>query len=339
LTIGVAVVGAGLIGSRRAELASVNPGSRLVAVADLDLRRAEELGGRLGCPVTDDWTTLLDRPEVEAVVVSTVNKHLSAITVAALDAGRHVLCEKPPGRTLAEAAAMAEAATRNGRVLKFGFNLRFHRGLRMARSRCAEGAIGDLFFVRAIYGHGGRQGMAAEWRGNADLAGGGELLDQGVHLVDLARWFLGDLELVSALTPRWFWEIGELEDNVFLLLKSPESRVASLQASWTQWRNRFDFEVVGSAGMIRVQGLGGSYGTEALTVAKRREGSEPEEETTVFETGDESWAEDWADFLAAIGDGRQPEVDGLGGLAVMTIVDAAYRSRSAGGGSITVPAP
>ena len=329
MTIGVAVVGAGLIGTRRAEQVELQPGARLVIVADVDPVRAESLAGRLGCSHTTDWARALEHPEVDAVVVSVVNKYLSEISIAALECGKAVLCEKPLGRNLSEANAMVEAAERNRATLKVGFNLRFHPGLRAARRLCTEGAIGELFFARSIYGHGGRAGYAAEWRGDADLAGGGELLDQGVHLIDLARWFLGDLEPVAALVPRWFWEIGQLEDNAFLLLSSTEGRVASLHTSWTQWKNRFEFEVVGSEGMLSVRGLGGSYGPETMTLARRQPSGPPEEEVTVFEAADTSWAQDWADFVAAIREGREPEVGGKAGLAVMRIVDAVYQDRAA----------
>jgi predicted dehydrogenase len=257
--------------------------------------------------------------------VCTVNKFLAPISAAALQADKHVLCEKPFGRNGQEAAAITAAASRHGCTLKVGFNLRFHPAVREAHRICLSGNIGQLQFVRGIYGHGGRPGLADEWRGDPDLAGGGELLDQGVHLLDLAKWFLGDIEQATAVTERYFWDISPLEDNAFLVLRSTGGRVASLHTSWTQWLNRFSFEVYGNDGFVAISGLGGSYGPETLTVGFRNPDSSPPSQTfTVFEEPDPSWDADWLDFIDSIELGRSPEVDGRGGLEIMRLVDELY---------------
>ncbi len=322
--LGVGVIGAGLIGSRRAATAAEGPGSRLIAVSDIDPDRSARVAALYGGRPVSDWRDLISDPDVGAVVVSTFNSSLCPITIAALEAGKHVLCEKPLGRNSQEAEAMVAAASQSGRTLKVGFNLRFHPALRQARRLCAEGAIGDLYFVRGIYGHGGRSGYDREWRGNAELAGGGELLDQGVHLVDLARWFVGDLKYVHGCVMRWFWDIAPLEDNAFVTLAGPGDKIVNLHGSWTQWKNRFSFEVYGHDGFICVQGLGGNYGTETLTVASRRGSGPPEENTNSFDFPDLSWQADWWDFLTAIETGHRPEVDGAEALAVMRLVDDVY---------------
>ncbi len=263
--------------------------------------------------------------EIDAVVVCTVNKFLAPITVGALEANKHVLCEKPLGRNAEEAARMVAASRKHGRILKVGFTLRFHPALREAHRLCERGEIGPLFFVRAVYGHGGRPGYAQEWRGDQELAGGGELLDQGIHLIDLARWFLGDFEEAVGLTARWFWEIDPLEDNAFMLLRNRGGRVASLHASWTEWRNRFTLAVVGRDGFAQVDGIGGSYGDETLTVGIRApQSGPPAERRIVFEGPDRSWEDDWTDFLEAVATGRRPEADGEDGLATMRIVQTIY---------------
>jgi predicted dehydrogenase len=228
------------------------------------------------------------------------------------------------GRNATEAAQMATAANSADRILKLGFTLRFHSAIRQAHDLCAGGDLGPVFYIQASYGHGGRPGYEEEWRGDPELAGGGELLDQGVHLVDLSRWFLGDLAVVSALTPRWHWEVAPLEDNAFVLLQASGGRIASLHTSWTMWKNRFSFEVTCRDGYLRIQGLGGSYGIESLTVGRRRaNGGAPEETVVEFEE-DVSWEADWHDFVASIQEGRAPEVDAAAGLAVMKLVDDVY---------------
>ena len=323
MTLGVAVVGAGAIGWRRAKIAAAQ--GRLEIVADVDKSRAAYLANAYGSRHTVSWEDAVTDSRVGAVAVCTTNKFLAPISIAALQSGKHVLCEKPMGRNAIEAAQMAAAARSTGRVLKLGFTLRFHRAIRKAHDLCASGELGPLYFIQASYGHGGRPGYEKEWRGDSELAGGGELLDQGVHLLDLTRWFLGDLDVVSALTPRLHWEVAPLEDNAFVLLQTAAGQVASLHTSWTMWKNRFSFEVAGRDGYARIAGLGGSYGVESLTIGKRGiEGSVPNERVMTFPEPDPSWEADWLDFVAAIENGRAPEVDAQGGLAVMTLVDDVY---------------
>jgi predicted dehydrogenase len=283
------------------------------------------LAARFGSRSTTRWEDAVADTRVDVVAVCTSNKFLAPIAIAALGAGKHVLCEKPMGRNAGEAAAIAAAANVADRVLKVGFTLRFHPALREARSLCANGELGPLFFIRAVYGHGGRPGYDREWRGNPDEAGGGELLDQGIHLLDLSRWFLGDLEVVAGLTPRWHWDVAPLEDNAFILLRAGTGEVASLQTSWTMWKNRFSFEVFCRDGYVRVDGLGGSYGAETLTVGRRRmAGGVPEENSTVYDTADQSWDADWRDLVTAIENGGEPEVGPGSGLAAMRLVDDVY---------------
>jgi predicted dehydrogenase len=325
VTLGVAVIGAGLVGSRRATTAATL--SRLEIVADVDEARAMTLAARYGARYTARWQDAIDDPNVDVVVACTSNKFLAPVAIAALNAGKHVLCEKPMGRNATEAAQIASAALRADRVLKVGFTLRFHPALRKAHQLCADGVLGPLHFVQATYGHGGRPGYEKEWRGDSELAGGGELLDQGVHLLDLSRWFLGDLNVVAAVTPRWHWDVGPLEDNAFVLLQAPGGQVASLHTSWTMWKNRFCFEVYGRDGYARVDGLGGSYGVESLTLGRKRsEGSVPDETVTKFDQPDQSWEADWSDLISSIETGHHPEVDGDAGLAVMRLVAETYET-------------
>lgn len=331
MTVGIGIVGAGLMGSRRAKSAARDPRCELRVVADLQKARAQLLAGELGCRYVTDWREIVTDPSVDAVVVSTVNSSLAPITIGALAEGKHVLCEKPLGRNLCEATDMVTAADRNGRMLKVGFTLRFHPAIRQAKAICERGDLGPLFFIRAVYGHGGRPGYTQEWRGSREQSGGGELLDQGVHLLDLSRWFLGDFTQVSGSMARWFWEMGDVEDNAFMQLSTAGGQIASLHASWTQWRNRFLFEVFGRDGFATVDGLGGSYGPETLIIGRRRPDSgPPSEETIRFDGPDPSWDDDWADFIEAIVGRRRPAVSGEDGLAVMRIVDALYQ----GSGSV-----
>lgn len=324
----VAIVGCGLIGTRRAQIA-IAAADQVRYVFDVSKERAEALASATGAAAVD-WPEVL-ASDVDAIVVATPNKFLQPTVVAALEAGKHVLCEKPLGRNATEAETMVEAAKAADRVLKTGLNHRHKQAIQAAHGLLAEGAIGRPFAIRAAYGHGGRAGYDKEWRGDPELAGGGELLDQGVHVVDLCRWFLGDFTEAIGVLGTWFWEVEPLEDNAFALLRTADGRVASFHTSWTQWRNLFRFEVLGDEGHLIVEGLGGSYGPERLTRGRRREeGGVPEEEVTTFPDEDLSWAREWQEFTEATSSGRQPIGSGADGLAGARIIEAIYESARTG---------
>lgn len=320
----VAIVGCGVIGSRRADIASA-AGDKVVMVVDIDGERARTVGERVGAAHTTRAAEALARRDIDTVVVATVNSSLAEVTSVALRSGKHVLCEKPFAVNAEQAHVVAELARHTRQVLKIGFNHRYHPGLARAHEIVARGTIGPVLAVRAAYGHGGRPGYEKEWRGDPALAGGGELLDQGIHLIDLSRWFLGDLTVVGGATATWVWPIQPLEDNAFALLRTANGHIASIHASWTQWRNLFRFEVLGEAGHLIVDGLGGSYGVETLTLGERRGVGEPPHETRwAFEGPDPSWRDEWTDFTSAIQDGTRPLGTIDDGVAAVEIVDALY---------------
>jgi predicted dehydrogenase len=327
----VAVVGAGLIGRRRALEAKVHPESRCVVVVDPDSDRAAEVAGATGATPAGDWHDVMGRSDIDAVVVATPNGLLEQIAVAGLAAGKHVLVEKPMGRNLAEAERMREAARRAGRVLKVGFNHRYHPAIAEARRRVDAGEIGALINARCRYGHGGRPGYEKEWRGNRAMAGGGELTDQGVHVADLLHWFMGVPLTAYGVTQSAVWPLGDLEDNGFGLFRYPSGSVAIFHTSWTQWKNLFSLEVFGSLGAVIVEGLGRSYGIETLTVVRRKpEGGVPDMETLRYEGEDESWRLEWADFVGASRHGRRMLGTADDGVAAMRMLDALYRSAQSG---------
>ena len=329
-SLGVGIVGCGMIGSRRAAIVARNPGSRLVAVVDRELSRAKEAAGDTGAGVTTEWEEVIGRPDVDAVVVATTHDWLAPISIAALRAGKHVLCEKPMSLNSRQGEEVVTAARSSGCQLKVGFNHRHHPAIRRAHDLVREDAVGDLLFIRCRYGHGGRPGYEREWRMNPDVSGGGELLDQGMHAIDLFRWFLGDLSEVTGLTATWVWQ-ATVEDNAFALFRSFKGQVASLHTSWTQWKNLFSFEVFGERGALIVEGLGGSYGDERLTVHRRRNHpAPPEEEHMEFSGPDRSWESEWEEFLAAIRNGQPSPVGPEDGLAALRLVEAVYEAARSG---------
>jgi len=241
-----------------------------------------------------------------------------------------VLCEKPLGRNPKEAKEILEAAEANRAKLKVGFNHRHHPAIKKAKQLVEEGKIGEIYFIRCRYGHGGRPGYDKEWRANKELCGGGELLDQGVHVVDLFRWFAGDFNEAYGYISTYFWDI-EVEDNAFAMFRRKNGVIASMHTSWTQWKNLFSFELFGSDGYLIIEGLGGSYGTETLKIGRRKpESGPPDEEIVEFPAPDISWQEEWKEFVSAIEEDREPLGNGYDGYEANRMIEAIYKSARTG---------
>jgi predicted dehydrogenase len=327
MNLRTAVIGCGLIGTRRAEQAAANEASSLAMAVDSSEALAREVAGRFGGEWGIDWRDAVKRPDVDVVVVSTPNAYLRDVAVAALENGKHVLIEKPMGRDLAEAEMLADVARTSRGLLKIGFNHRYHPALRAAHERFLAGEIGAPIAIRARYGHGGRPGYQDEWRGDPMLAGGGELTDQGVHVLDLIHWFAGAPKEAFAYLSTAVWPIAPLEDNAFGLLRFDGGCVATLHTSWTQWKNLFSFEIFGSDGSLVVEGLGGSYGVERLQVARRNPaGGVPDADAVEYPEPDASWRDEWNDFVAAIRVGSAYWGTPDDGLRVMRALHALYGS-------------
>jgi predicted dehydrogenase len=264
------------------------------------------------------------RPDIDIVIVATTHDQLAPIAAAAAEHGKHVLIEKPAARRASELDAVAQAARRSGALVRVGFNHRYHRALRKAREIVDSGVLGPLMFLRGRYGHGGRLGYEKEWRAQPEKSGGGELLDQGMHLIDLGRWFLGDFSEIEGNVATYFWEMP-VEDNAFLLLRTPRGQTAFLHASCTEWKNLFSFEIYGRLGKLEIRGLGGSYGTETLAFYQMQPEMGPPP-TTVWEypMADNSWETEFQEFLTDIELGRQPDPGLEAAQAALRIIEAVY---------------
>ena len=323
----VGIVGCGLVGRKRAQALGAHA---LVAVADVRPERAGELAGlHPGCRVEEHWTTLVARRDVDVVIVATTNDALVPVSVAAVRAGKHVLVEKPAARTPGELCELVHESRGSRALVKVGFNHRYHPALRRAKALVDEGALGELLYLRGRYGHGGRPGYDREWRADPAVSGGGELLDQGVHLIDLARWFLGDVAKVAGHVATYFWKMP-VEDNAFLMLTTGKGQMAWLHVSWTEWKNLFSLEIFGERGKLQVDGLGGSYGTERLTWYRMpAEMGPPETTAWEFPGEDRSWRDEFDDFVAGIERGEVAEGSLADARAALEVVAAVYRESGA----------
>jgi predicted dehydrogenase len=318
------IIGCGLIGQKRATALRAL-GHTVASVADAVAERAEAMAADYGANAIADWKTLAAQADLDAVVVATSHDWLSPIAVACLEKGKHVLVEKPAGRTLADVRAIADAARREGHIAKVGYNHRFHPALRKARAIVEAGDLGPLMFIRGRYGHGGRVGYEQEWRFRPEISGGGELIDQGSHLIDLAHWFLGDVVEVKSMLRNYFWK-ATVEDNCFLALAFSGGQIAWLHATWTEWKNTFSFEIYGRNGKLEISGLGGSYGVETLSHYRMLpQMGPPEIARWEWPFPDISWNMEVAEFVAAIAEGRRPVGDIEDALVTMSIIDRIYR--------------
>ncbi len=322
MTMRVGIVGCGLIGRKRADALGA---ANLTACADIDLSRAQSLAGPHSAIAMSDWRELIARDDVDVVIVATINSLLAEVSAAALDAGKHVLVEKPAARNVTELDEVIAAQERSGRLVHVGFNHRYHPALLKARELFDSGVLGEMMFVRGRYGHGGRVGYEREWRADPAQSGGGELIDQGVHLIDLARQFLGDFTDVMGEARTFFWKMP-VDDNAFLHLRTATGRTAFLHASCTEWKNLFSLEIYGALGKLQIEGLGGSYGVERLTWYRMLPEMGPPE-TTAWEYpgADRSWSVETTEFLEDIRLSRTPSANLQDARAALEIVERIYR--------------
>jgi len=333
----VSIIGCGLIGRKRA--LALSKEDEIIACCDTNRQSAQRFGNEFSCSVYIDYKILLNEIKSDAVIVAVVNKFAKDIILLSLKKGIHVLAEKPLGRNATEAKQIIDTLTgfrtkeylsslknTSNIILKTGFNHRFHPTLWKAKEMADEGKIGKIFSIRARYGHGGRPGMESEWRASKNLCGGGELLDQGIHVIDLIRWFGGEVTEVYGKAETKFWNI-EVEDNAYIILKTENDITAAFNVSWTNWKNIFSFEIFGTDGYLKIEGLGGNYGSETLEFGKRKkEGGKPDIQYFEFPSEDVSWKNEWNEFKNAITNNREVIANGYDGLKANEVIEAIYKS-------------
>lgn len=318
----IALIGCGLIGQKRLNLLA--PGAVTVA-CDTQLDRARKLAAQSpGCIATASFEEAVNSANVDAVIIATVNSTLAPIAIQAAEKGKHILVEKPGAVSVRELEQLETAARKSGVVVRVGYNHRYHPACLKAAEIFRSGALGPIMFVRGRYGQGGRIGYDKEWRADPKLSGGGELIDQGVHLIDLASIFLDDFVQIAGHVATYFWQMP-VDDNCFISLRDTSGATAWLHASCTEWKNLFSLEIYGRDAKLHWEGLGGSYGLEKLYYYKMLPQMGPPD-TTIWEypRGDESWKLEMQDFFADIRSKRNP-VPGLReAKAALAVVEKIY---------------
>jgi predicted dehydrogenase len=324
LKIGIA--GYGVVGKRRRQFIDLHPALETVAVCDQTLPGSGAFDD--GVRHARHYRDLLDHG-LDALFVCMSNDMAAEATIAGLEAGLHVFCEKPPGRNVAEIARVIDCEARHpGLRLKYGFNHRFHDSVRDALAIVENGEMGRVVNLRGVYGKSKMItfGQNSDWRTRRDIAGGGILLDQGIHMVDLLRLFGGEFTEIHSFVSNDFWH-HDVEDNAYALMRTDDGVVAMLHSSATQWRHRFNLDVTLQRGTLILSGIlsgSKSYGAETLTVswAADDDMGDPREQTTRYNQ-DNSWRDEIAEFADAITD-NQPIRNGSSEHALKTM-ELVYR--------------
>jgi predicted dehydrogenase len=321
----VALIGCGGVGEKRLKNL---PAGIVTMLCDLNLARAERLAAMSPNAVaTNRVEQVLRASNVDVVMIATLNASLAPIALQAVQARKHVLVEKPGAINVEQLREIEKAAQQHGCHVRIGYNHRYHPAFFKTRELIEQGSLGPLMFIRGRYGQGGRVGYDREWRADPAQSGGGELIDQGVHLIDLSGAFLGEFVHVHGHANTYYWDMP-VDDNAFLDLRNASGQTAWLQVSCSEWKNLFSFEIYGRQGKLHWEGLGGSYGVERLSFYKMLPEMGPPE-TTIFEypRGDESWRLEMNEFFEDIRLDRTP-VPGLKeAIATLSIVENIY-SRS-----------
>jgi predicted dehydrogenase len=300
----VGIAGYGVVGRRRREVIDQNLNLETVAVSDKLLPEGTMDDG-VRC-YSDAYSLMAENLDV--LFVSLPNDLAPKVTIEGLKQGCHVFCEKPPGRDLKDIISVIRVEKmRPNQKLKYGFNHRYHDSVGEAMKLIKSKKFGDLINLRGVYGKSKIVNFASDWRTERSIAGGGILLDQGIHLVDMMRLFAGEFTKIYSFISNDYWR-HDVEDNAYALMRTEKNIVAMLHSSATQWRHQFRLEITLTKGAIVLGGIlsgSKSYGDETMTTIYKGEGEgdAPTEKTASYSV-DHSWKDEIDEFTKAIVDDK-----------------------------------
>jgi predicted dehydrogenase len=302
-----AIAGYGKMGKIRASMLKANPDTEVSYIFDPAVK-VDQIDGLNCCQSFED----LLRVDSDLFFIAGYVSNAADYTIRALQAGKHVFCEKPPALSLKQIAEVEEVLNSSDKVLKYGFNHRYHYSVIKAKEIIESGAIGKILLMRGVYGKAGSVDFQDNWRNYRNFSGGGILMDQGIHMLDLFNHFSNrPLNVRSAVVKTLHWGI-ECEDNVMAILESSDDLICSLHSSATQWRHQFALEIIGELGYVMLDGiLSGtmSYAPEKLIFGLRENEDlrismgHPSENIYNFEV-DKSWELELEEFVSAIKNGK-----------------------------------
>ena len=311
LKIGIA--GYGIVGKRRHDVIKQNPGMHVAAVCDRKFNGQGKLDD--GVTYYDNYKALLENEALDALIICMTNDIAPEVTMAGLNSGLHVFCEKPPGRSVQDIKNVIKVEACHPKLkLMYGFNHRHHYSVKDALAVINSGEMGGLINLRGVYGKSKVVTFNQDtWRTKKEIAGGGVLLDQGIHMVDLMRLFAGEFTQVYSFVSNSYWGY-DVEDNAYALMRTDNGVVGMLHSSATEWRHRFSLEINLEKGSINLEGILSStksYGAETMTLVwanPDEDNGDPREQMTRYNK-DPSWSLEIAAFADAIRSGK-PILDG-----------------------------
>lgn len=320
----VGIIGCGLIGKKRSE--NLGKKGRLIACADVNINRAKLIANKKKeIRVFKKWKDLLKIKELNIIIIATTHNQLSKILLESIKANKHVFIEKPASINLKDLKKIINKNKILKRKIQVGYNHRFLSAIIKCKQIIDKKLIGDLMFIKASYGHGGRFGYENEWRMNPKISGGGELIDQGSHLIDLSEFFLGKTIKIEGVIRDFFWK-KKVDDNAFVTLKFKKKLLSFLHVSCTEWKNNFLFEIYGTKGKLRIEGKGGSYGKEKLYFYKMNKRiAYPKIYFWKFNKKDYSWKRELHQFYIDIEKNRQPNPGLEQAYRVLSIIKKIYK--------------
>lgn len=299
----VAIAGFGIVGKRRFHYISQHPSLKVTAICEQhSFQKGLEHSG-VNCYT--NYQDLLDKEDLDIIFVCLTNNIAAEVTIAGLNNGLHVFCEKPPGMNVEEIEHVIKIEKKNkGLKLKYGFNHRYHDSVKVALDLIHSKELGEVVNVRGVYGKSSIIPFSGGWRSKRELSGGGILLDQGIHMVDLMRLFCGEFEEVKSFVSNDFWK-HDVEDNAFAIMKDKKGRIAMLNSSATQWQHKFNLEISLSLGYIELHGIlsgSKSYGEEKIVIGNRDQLSKngQMESKTIKFLEDNSWKDEIYEFASSV---------------------------------------
>lgn len=324
------IAGFGKMGQIRAREIAKRTDARLVAI--FEQNGVSDIKSESTVVLCSSFQELI-RQDIQAIFICAFNNVASEYTIEALKAGLHVFCEKPPAKNCAELATVLDVEKETNQVLKYGFNHRFHYSVMEAKKIINKGELGRLLWLRGVYGKAGSIDYRDNWRNFRKYSGGGILMDQGIHMLDLFHYLTDKtFKVVSSLLSNTYWDV-DVEDNAIVTLQAADV-IATMHSSATQWRHKFLLEMCFEHGYVNLDGIlsdSRSYAPETLSTGKREfedvtfAMGKPIEQTIWFEN-DDSWKLELDDFISAIKDtGKVKQGNSDDAYRVLSLIEDIYQ--------------
>ncbi len=354
----VGIAGWGLVGNRRRKCVDQHPNMKTIAVCDIRFREDTTMidGSKFnydystleknnitinpqdtmqdGLYFYNNYRDLLENQELDILFVCLPNYMASEVTISGLESGINVFCEKPPARTIEEVKNVIECSKKYPHLkLKYGFNHRYHDSVQKAKSIIDSDIYGNVVSFRGVYGKSSIIPFGSGWRSEINYAGGGILLDQGIHMLDLVRYFSSDYDEIYSFVSNDYWK-HDVEDNAFILMKNKTGQIASLHSTATEWQHRFRLEIILEEGLIELSGIlsgSKSYGSETLKIIQREDGKKTgsREERMYTFLNDNSWKQEVDEFADCILNNKEVENGtSIDALKIMEMIFDIYKADS-----------